>query len=154
MTTKRSAPRGERGPRARPPFRARTLPPPPAASTIFRGEPAEGVRRENAQSARAISRDAAGHILINGGAVRVAGGTPTVANTTLIQVFGQGGNDQISLDETNGALPAANLFGGAGNDTLTGGSAATTCSSARAATTRSTARAATTSCSAATAMTC
>jgi Ca2+-binding RTX toxin-like protein len=30
----------------------------------------------------------------------------------------------LSLDETNGALPSANLFGGAGNDTLTGGSAA------------------------------
>jgi Ca2+-binding RTX toxin-like protein len=69
-----------------------------------------------------VSRDAAGHILVNGGAVSVNGGAPTVANTTLIQVFGQAGNDQISLDEANGALPAANLFGGAGNDTLTGGS--------------------------------
>ena len=47
---------------------------------------------------------------------------PTVANTTLIQVFGQGGNDTITLDESNGALPAANLFGGDGNDILTGGS--------------------------------
>ena len=46
----------------------------------------------------------------------------TVANTSLIQVFGQGGNDTITLNEANGALPAANLFGGAGNDTLTGGS--------------------------------
>ena len=35
------------------------------------------------------------------------GGTPTVANTSLIQVFGQGGNDTITLDEANGALPAA-----------------------------------------------
>ena len=69
-----------------------------------------------------VSRDAAGTILVNGGAVAVQGGTPTVANTTLIQVFGQGGNDTITLDEANGALPAANLFGGAGNDTLTGGS--------------------------------
>ena len=39
-----------------------------------------------------------------------------------IQVFGQNGNDIITIDETNGALPAANLFGGDGNDTLTGGS--------------------------------
>ena len=69
-----------------------------------------------------ISRDAAGKILVNGGAVAVTGGTPTVANTTLIQVFGQGGNDTITLNEANGALPRANLFGGAGNDTLTGGS--------------------------------
>jgi Ca2+-binding RTX toxin-like protein len=70
------------------------------------------------------SRNAAGTILVNGGAVSVLGGTPTVANTSLVQVFGQGGNDVISLDEANGALPAANLFGGAGNDTLTGGSGA------------------------------
>jgi len=39
-------------------------------------------------------------------------------------VFGQGGNDTITLDESNGALPAAQLFGGAGNDVLTGGSGA------------------------------
>ena len=69
-----------------------------------------------------ISRDAAGKILVNGGAVSVLGGTPTVANTALVQVFGQGGNDTITLNEANGALPAANLFGGAGNDVLTGGS--------------------------------
>ena len=69
-----------------------------------------------------LSRDAAGRILINGGAVAVQGGQPTVANTALMQVFGQGGNDTIALDESNGALPAAQLFGGNGNDTLTGGS--------------------------------
>src|SRR5262245_28284264 len=68
-----------------------------------------------------ISRNAAGQILVNGGAVPVQGGTATVANTALIQVFGQGGNDIITLDQANGALPRANLFGGAGNDTLTGG---------------------------------
>jgi Ca2+-binding RTX toxin-like protein len=68
------------------------------------------------------SRDAAGRILINGGAVPIVGGDPTVANTSLLQVFGQAGNDTISLDETNSALPAAELFGGDGNDTLTGGS--------------------------------
>jgi len=69
-----------------------------------------------------ISRDAAGQILVNGGAVAISGGTPTVANTTLIQAFGQGGNDTVTLNEANGALPAALLFGGADNDTLTGGS--------------------------------
>jgi Ca2+-binding RTX toxin-like protein len=68
------------------------------------------------------SRDAAGRILINGGAVPVVGGDPTVANTSLLQVFGGAGNDTISLDEANGALPGAQLFGGDGNDTLTGGS--------------------------------
>jgi Ca2+-binding RTX toxin-like protein len=69
-----------------------------------------------------VSRDAAGTILVNGGAVAVQGGAATVANTTLIQVFGQAGDDRIALDETNGALPAAKLDGGDGNDTLIGGS--------------------------------
>ncbi|HEY1378773.1 MAG TPA: calcium-binding protein, partial [Gemmataceae bacterium] len=71
-----------------------------------------------------VSRDAAGKILVNGGAVPVIGGTATVANTALIQVFGLGGNDVITLNEANGALPKAFLFGGDGNDTLTGGSGA------------------------------
>jgi Ca2+-binding RTX toxin-like protein len=69
-----------------------------------------------------LSRDAAGKILVNGGAVAVTGGTPTVANTSLIQVSGGGSSDTISLSEINGALPRANLFGGGGNDTLAGGS--------------------------------
>ena len=69
-----------------------------------------------------ISRDAAGQILVNGGAVSVLGGTATVANTATIQVFGLDGNDTITLSEVNGALPKANLFGGSGNDVLTGGS--------------------------------
>lgn len=71
-----------------------------------------------------VSRNAAGQLLLNGGAVAITGGPATVANTTLIQVFGQGGNDIITLDESNGALPRANLFGGAGDDVLTGGSGA------------------------------
>jgi predicted ester cyclase len=74
------------------------------------------------------SRDTAGIILVNGGAVAVQGGTPTVANTSLIQVFGQSGNDTLTIDEANGALPSANLDGGAGDDTLTGGSSADTLS--------------------------
>jgi Ca2+-binding RTX toxin-like protein len=78
----------------------------------------------NAANEIVISRDAAGQLLVNGGSVAIAGGTPTVANTSLIQVFGEGGSDTISLDETNGALPAADMFGGNGNDTLTGGSGA------------------------------
>src|SRR4051812_36127422 len=70
----------------------------------------------------AVSRDAGGTILVNNGAVTVQGGTATVANTRLMQVSGLGGNDNLSLNETNGALPGANIDGGAGNDTLTGGS--------------------------------
>jgi Ca2+-binding RTX toxin-like protein len=77
---------------------------------------------DNLNNTVTVSRNAAGNILINGGAVAVLGGTPTVANTSLIQAFGLGGNDNLALDESNGALPASQLFGGAGNDTVVGGS--------------------------------
>jgi Ca2+-binding RTX toxin-like protein len=80
------------------------------------------VSGDSAANSIVISRDAAGRILVNGGAVAVIGGTPTVANTASIRVSGLGGNDQITLNEANGALPAAQLSGGEGNDTLTGGS--------------------------------
>jgi Ca2+-binding RTX toxin-like protein len=71
-----------------------------------------------------VSRNAAGAILVNGGAVAIRGGAPEVANTVLIQIYGRAGNDQLSLNEANGALPKAQLFGEDGNDTLTGGSGA------------------------------
>jgi Ca2+-binding RTX toxin-like protein len=76
---------------------------------------------DGADNAIVLSRTGAGAILVNNGAIVVSGGSPTVANTTLIVSVGSGGNDTVSLSETNGALPPADLFGGAGNDVLTGG---------------------------------
>ena len=69
-----------------------------------------------------ITRDARGKILVDGGAVKIRGGRATVANTRLIQIVGQGGNDSLSLNEIHGRLPNANISGGSGNDTITGGS--------------------------------
>jgi Ca2+-binding RTX toxin-like protein len=69
-----------------------------------------------------VSRDPAGRLLVNSGAVRISGATATVANTTRIDVSGLGGDDKLALNEANGALPRARLSGGAGNDNLTGGS--------------------------------
>jgi Ca2+-binding RTX toxin-like protein len=79
---------------------------------------------DNLDNTITTSRDAAGQILINGGAVSIDGVQPTVANTTDIQMSGGNGDDTISLDENNGPLPAAELFGGGGNDVLNGGSGA------------------------------
>src|SRR5262249_53676428 len=64
-----------------------------------------------------VSRDTAGDILVNG----APGAGVTIANTTRILLNGGAGNDVLTLDETNGALPLATVDGGAGNDTLTGG---------------------------------
>jgi Ca2+-binding RTX toxin-like protein len=95
----------------------------PAVTALF--SPAAGILTvfgDNLDNTIEISRNAAGNLLVNDGAVAIRGGTPTIANTALIQAFGQAGNDSVLLDQTNGALPRANLFGGAGNDTLIGGS--------------------------------
>jgi Ca2+-binding RTX toxin-like protein len=101
---------------------AATSVPANAAATATFDSGGLSVFGDAANNSIVISRDAAGKILVNGGAVAVTGGTPTVANTALIRVFGQGGDDVVALNEANGALPVANLFGGAANDTLTGGS--------------------------------
>ena len=100
---------------------AGTSPPASAAVTATFTNGVLTVFGDSANNAIVISRNAAGIILVNNGAIPVAGGTPTVANTSLTQVFGQGGNDTITLNQANGALPAANLFGGGNDDTLTGG---------------------------------
>jgi Ca2+-binding RTX toxin-like protein len=95
---------------------------PAVTATFTPGSGTLSVFGDNLDNNITISRNAAGNLLVNGGAVAILGGTPSVANTALIQVFGQGGNDTITLNEASGALPRANLFGGAGNDVLTGGS--------------------------------
>src|SRR3984957_14805777 len=87
--------------------------------------PAPGLLTEagdNGNNSIVTSRNAAGQLLVNGGAAPVLSGPATVANTSVIQAFGLDGDDTIALNETNGALPAADLFGGPGNDTLTSGS--------------------------------
>jgi|SRR5262245_6254590 len=96
-----------------------------------------------------VSRNAAGNILINGGAVAIVGGTATIANTALIQGFGQGGNDTITLDESNGALPAA-TSSAARATTSSPAARATISSLVKAATIPSSAREASIFCSAAT----
>jgi Ca2+-binding RTX toxin-like protein len=95
----------------------------PAVTALVRG-PALVVLGDALDNTITISRDAAGSILVNdnNGQVPIVGGIPTVNNTAQFIAVGGSGNDTISLDETNGALPRANLVGGAGNDTLVGGS--------------------------------
>ena len=68
----------------------------------------------------AIAFNAAGSIVVNGGAVPVQGGTPTATNTRLIQIFGLGGNDDLTWARSLN-LPAGRIDGGAGNDTITSG---------------------------------
>lgn len=69
-----------------------------------------------------ISRNLAGSLFVNGGTIGISGGSPTVANTDLLLLSGGAGNDTLGLDESRGALPAAELAGDLGNDLLTGGS--------------------------------
>jgi hypothetical protein len=70
----------------------------------------------------AVSRDAAGTLVVNGDGliVPVQGGTATAANTTLIRIFGMGGNDEL-IWSRSANLPRALVDGGAGDDIITSG---------------------------------
>jgi Ca2+-binding RTX toxin-like protein len=91
----------------------------PTITAVFSGGVLT-VTGDNHDNIITVSRDVAGLLLVNGGTVTIAGGAPTVANTTLIQIFGLAGNDTLLVDDANGPMPPANLSGGDGNDTLTG----------------------------------
>jgi Ca2+-binding RTX toxin-like protein len=56
----------------------------------------------------------------------VLGGTVPVANVQVVRMNGGAGDDTLKLDETNGPMPAGELDGGPGNNTLIGGSQADT----------------------------
>jgi len=51
--------------------------------------------------------------------VPIVGGTPTIANTTQIQLSGSRGNDVIAADSSS-TVPMT-IDGGGGDDTITGG---------------------------------
>jgi hypothetical protein len=76
---------------------------------------------DNVDEAITISRNVAGQILVNGGAVSIRGGQPTIANTAEIQAFSKSGEGKIIIDESNGALPATELFDSGGDTVLRGG---------------------------------
>ncbi|MEM9826692.1 MAG: calcium-binding protein [Planctomycetota bacterium] len=61
-------------------------------------------------------------LVVNGGAIPITGGTATTDNTQSIQVDALGGDDFVTINETNGPLPSAILLGGDGDDYLRGGS--------------------------------
>ena len=68
-----------------------------------------------------VSATANGTIVVNGGAVPIGGGVPTVANTVRIELHGLGGDDPLVIDTFGGPLPGAVLRGGSGVDVLDGG---------------------------------
>ena len=94
----------------------------PTITAVFSGGVLT-VTGDNHDNTIIVSRDLAGTLLVNGGTVTIAGGAPTVANTTLIQIFGLAGNDTLTVDDANGPMPSANLSGGDGDDILTGSAA-------------------------------
>lgn len=63
--------------------------------------------------------NASNAIVINGGTVLITGGVPTMTNTTLIRILGMEGHDTIQVDGGS-SMPASELIGGEGDDTLFG----------------------------------
>jgi Ca2+-binding RTX toxin-like protein len=69
-----------------------------------------------------LGHDAAGAILIEGGAVLITGrGEPTLANTRRIELSALGGDDTVDASALRVATIALTLDGGAGDDVLIGG---------------------------------
>ena len=104
---------------------ASTLAAPAGAATTavkLPGSTTLTVSGDNRSNSIVVSRDVAGDILVNGGAVVVHGSKPTVDNVKRIRILAAGGDDTVRLDETNGPLPGADIFGGPGNDRITGSS--------------------------------
>src|SRR5262249_28266180 len=80
------------------------------------------VTGDDQDNSLAVSRDAAGTLVVNSDAsiVPVQGGPATAANTRLIQIFGMGGNDTL-IWSRSANLPPARIDGGAGDDIITSG---------------------------------
>jgi Ca2+-binding RTX toxin-like protein len=105
-------------------YRLRRLPIAAAPSAVFNsGTGVLTIIGDDFDNSIVVGRNAGGTILVNNGAVPVTGGIATVTNTVLIEVFGRAGHDELTIDQTGGAMPPAHLFGEPGNDTLTGASA-------------------------------
>src|SRR3954465_9393913 len=58
-----------------------------------------------------VGRDSAGLITINEGELGTRGAKATVANVNRIVIFGGSGNDRLAIDDSNGPMPAAGIFG-------------------------------------------
>ncbi len=69
-----------------------------------------------------VSAIANGSIVVNGGAVPISGGVPTLSNTVRIELHGLGGDDQLVISTLGAPLPDAVLRGGSGIDVLIAGS--------------------------------
>lgn len=69
-----------------------------------------------------VSANANGSIVVNGGAVPIGGGVPTLSNTVRIELHGLGGDDQLVISTLGAPLPDAVLRGGSGIDVLIAGS--------------------------------
>ena len=82
---------------------------PAVTATFSAAEAVLRVTGDELDNTIVVSRDAAGTILVNNGAIAIQGGPATVANTRLIMISGGGGTDNLSLNEANGAASSQSL---------------------------------------------
>jgi Ca2+-binding RTX toxin-like protein len=96
---------------------------PAVTATFFAATGVLTVTGDDQDNSLAVSRDAAGTLVVNGDGVivPVQGGPATAANTTLIRIFGMGGNDEL-IWSRSANLPPAIIDGGTGDDFITSGS--------------------------------
>src|SRR5262249_8340091 len=104
-----------------------------ATAVIATFSPADGILKilgDAGANTIVVSRDAAGTIFVNNGAVAITGGSATVANVKSISINGGDGNRHNPFDETNGAVAitggsatvanvkSISINGGDGNDNI------------------------------------
>ena len=100
---------------------------PASASTtavFVKGQHVLTVTGDRRDSTIIVGRDRYGDITVNGGTVSIRGARATVADVSRIVILGHAGSDRLAIDEANGPMPSARLYGGAGDDELFGGSGA------------------------------
>jgi Ca2+-binding RTX toxin-like protein len=76
------------------------------------------VSGDDASNTIVISKGDGGRVLVNDGSVSIQGGTPSINNTSLIQVLGQGGSDRIVLEQGRDGFASIQVDGGDGEDVL------------------------------------
>jgi Ca2+-binding RTX toxin-like protein len=93
-----------------------------AAPTITFSEGVLTINGDAGRNGLTVGHTPAGIVTLNGKEVVVLGRTVPVADVQLVRMDGGAGDDILSFDETNGAMPPGNFDGGEGRDFLVGGS--------------------------------
>jgi Ca2+-binding RTX toxin-like protein len=93
-----------------------------AATTITFAGGVLTINGDAANNVLVVGQTTAHIVTLNGSKVLVRGASVPVVDVNVVRMAGGSGDDTLSFDETNGAMPAGKFVGDDGNDKLVGGS--------------------------------